>query len=72
MAANSSNHSSTPITTANQKQASNQKTVTPVQSANQVPVAASTEPSGTPSNADKISNDGWSFLLTIFNKGFSS
>ncbi|MSD84680.1 hypothetical protein GKC31_10150 (plasmid) [Lactobacillus curvatus] len=76
MAADSADYSSTPITTtvatANQKQASNQKTVTPVQSTNQVPVAASAEPSGTPSNADKISNDGWSFLLTILKKGFSS
>lgn len=31
----------------------------------------STEPVGTPSNAKQPSQNGWSFLLTIFRKGFS-
>ncbi|WP_208421891.1 WxL domain-containing protein [Latilactobacillus fragifolii] len=31
----------------------------------------SAEPIGTPSNADKPSKNGWSFLLTIFRRGFS-
>ncbi|ARJ71482.1 hypothetical protein LP065_02425 [Latilactobacillus sakei] len=37
----------------------------------QVPTSRSAEPVGTPSNADKPSKDGWSFLLTIFRRGFS-
>ncbi|MEJ1321001.1 hypothetical protein QY890_11210 [Latilactobacillus sakei] len=37
----------------------------------QAPTSRSAEPVGTPSNADKPSKDGWSFLLTIFRRGFS-
>lgn len=67
-----SNQSTTP-STMDQTQSSTEKTTNVVHSrAAQVPVAASTEPSGTPSNADTPSANGWSFLLTIFNKGFSS
>lgn len=35
------------------------------------PTSRSAEPVGTPSDADKPSKDGWSFLLTIFRRGFS-
>lgn len=59
--------------TTEQPQSSDKKPANTVQStAVQIPAAASTEPSGKPSNADTPSSKGWSFLLTIFNKGFSS
>lgn len=43
------------------KSATNEKT----------PTSRSAEPVGTPSNADKPSKNGWSFLLTILRRGFS-